>query len=274
MRLLLSTASVPHYGLERAMQLAKEAGCDGVEVAITELLDSQDADYLKHLIKRTGMPVLALRLSLDTTVPNITMSLALAKAVGAEVLVLRPPQLLNIAASQWLKYEYPKVKNNATCRVLFENSDEEGMFGFLPSRSLSNFADLAALGLFALDTSSVYAKKASVLKVWNSLKTNIGYVTLANFKKPNADHYLPTEGEIGLESLLERMAQGKYTGCISLLVRPQHLGESRRTLLVANLQEQVGFVRRFFPAEPVATPAAPAANAEPAAAEPAEAAAA
>jgi len=56
----LSTGSLYTYGLDRVFGLAKEAGFDGIEVLVDRRWDTRQADYLRHLMDRHGLPVVSL----------------------------------------------------------------------------------------------------------------------------------------------------------------------------------------------------------------------
>ena len=60
---LVHTDNLPHYGLDRVFEFAKEAGFDGLEVGIKALYDTQNPTYLKELEKRHKIKVKAFSLS-------------------------------------------------------------------------------------------------------------------------------------------------------------------------------------------------------------------
>src|SRR5690606_41949123 len=55
----LSTSSVFPEGTERAFALAAELGYDGVELMVTADRSTQEADRLRALVERYGVPVLS-----------------------------------------------------------------------------------------------------------------------------------------------------------------------------------------------------------------------
>ena len=56
----LSTGSLYNYSLSRVFALAAQTGYDCVEVLIDGRWDSRDANYLRDLSSRHGMPIAAL----------------------------------------------------------------------------------------------------------------------------------------------------------------------------------------------------------------------
>jgi sugar phosphate isomerase/epimerase len=245
MKLLFSTASLPHYGIVRAFQFAKQAGYSGMELVISKNFDTQNADYIKSVADETKMPVIALRLGLETTIKNIELAINLARKINIETLIFTPPLFLDFKAKQWIRFELQKYKQKEQYKIVFENTGDINLLGLLPSRSYNNFQELAELGNFSLDTSNVFAKKASLLKLWNALKDKIDYVTLSNYRR-NQDHILPMDGMLPLESLLDRMARHKYDKNICIKVHPKVLHEGDDQKVIHHLKETSEFVYKFF----------------------------
>ena len=62
MFLTLSTETLKGYGLNRIFQFAKEAGFDGIDLAMdTSEYDTLNADYIKQLIEATGLPIVSIQ---------------------------------------------------------------------------------------------------------------------------------------------------------------------------------------------------------------------
>ena len=58
---LVSTRSLTGYGLDKIFFLAKESGCDGIDLSIDFLLyDTIDAVYLDMLSGRHDMPIMSI----------------------------------------------------------------------------------------------------------------------------------------------------------------------------------------------------------------------
>jgi hypothetical protein len=58
---LLSTRSLLGYGLDKIFAIAKESGCDGIDLSIDfSLFDTLDTQYLDILSRRHDMPILSI----------------------------------------------------------------------------------------------------------------------------------------------------------------------------------------------------------------------
>ncbi len=99
-RIGMSTSAVYPLPTEQAFRLARLAGFDGVEVMVTKDEITQDADALLELSERYELPILSIHapvLLLTAFVwgrdPRVKLrkSAELAKAVGADTVVVHPP---------------------------------------------------------------------------------------------------------------------------------------------------------------------------------------
>ena len=96
----MSTSAVYPLPPERAFELAKAAGYDGVEVMVTNDENTQDAATLLELSARFGLPILSIHAPVlllthfvwgrDPAI-KLQKSAELARAVGASTVVVHPP---------------------------------------------------------------------------------------------------------------------------------------------------------------------------------------
>lgn len=95
----LSTSSVYPMGVAEGFSIAEDLGYDGMEVMVTHRAETQSAEKLNEYSQRFGLPIYSIHaptLLLTQQVwgsawDKLHRSAALAKAVGAEVVVAHPP---------------------------------------------------------------------------------------------------------------------------------------------------------------------------------------
>jgi sugar phosphate isomerase/epimerase len=92
-----STGSLYPFGLERVYDWAAEAGYDGVEVMMDERWDTHQDIYLRDLVEKHGVPILALHpplrrgawgLGPEETLVRVAR---LARRMEVPVVVAHPP---------------------------------------------------------------------------------------------------------------------------------------------------------------------------------------
>jgi sugar phosphate isomerase/epimerase len=98
---VFSTGSLYPFGLERVYAWISEAGFDGVEVMMDERWDTHQEAYLKGLVQRYGVPILAFhaplfrgawRLGPGETLVRVAR---LAARIEVPVVVAHPPPRLS-----------------------------------------------------------------------------------------------------------------------------------------------------------------------------------
>ena len=61
--LLLSTDTLPNYGLDLVFSIAKKAGYDGIDLAIWKGFDARDEEYVQKLAFNYDLPVYVVQTS-------------------------------------------------------------------------------------------------------------------------------------------------------------------------------------------------------------------
>ena len=97
--ILLSTGSLHTYGLNRAFELAAEAGYDGLEIIIDQRADTWQAHYLLRLSREVGLPIRAVHSPFLLGIPGwpvkegerILRTVELAETLGAKTIVVHLP---------------------------------------------------------------------------------------------------------------------------------------------------------------------------------------
>ncbi|GAA1816854.1 sugar phosphate isomerase/epimerase family protein [Nesterenkonia flava] len=95
----LSSSSVYPLGVAETFSMAEDLGYDGVEIMVTHRAETQQAEVLNSMVEKYGLPVMAIHaptLLLTQQVwgsawDKLHRSAALAKEVGAGVVVVHPP---------------------------------------------------------------------------------------------------------------------------------------------------------------------------------------
>ncbi len=96
MKLLLSTGSLHVYSPELSFKVAKESGCDGVEWVYQCSFHIAEAERLSRIspIKSVHAPFVKTK-DLGCVVDGFKKAVEFAKALGAEIVVMHPPCVLD-----------------------------------------------------------------------------------------------------------------------------------------------------------------------------------
>lgn len=232
MKIVLSSESLKGYGLNRIFGFAKEAGYDGIDLAMDPSEhDTMDENYIKQISDQTGLHVGSIQTPKTTTKNHIEDAISLAKKIGTKIIIIQPPKLLNVKLAKWLRDEIPKIRQRENISIALENASSETIFGFLPEHAMGSIGDLKKFKHVCLDTSRIAQKKEDLIRFYESIKKYLVHIHVSNFYKGKA--YAPPEmGVLPLESFLSKLKQDDFKGSISIKVRPQnfHVGDDQRML--------------------------------------------
>lgn len=243
--LTLCSDSLQNYGLHRIFRFAKDAGYDGVEIAITTDFDTQNAEYIQELVKEYELPVVAVSAARRTTKKRVLDAIKMAKDLNCQIVVIQPPDLFNFSLASWIKKEIPETRKREKMHICLENSDAKTFFGILPQYAMNSMADLKKFKAVSIDTANIMAKKLDLLGIYKELKENIYHIHLAD-ATTSKNHIMPGKGAVPLESLLTKLKEDKYRYAISLRIKATELRAGDDQEVMKRLGEAKGFYERYF----------------------------
>jgi sugar phosphate isomerase/epimerase len=246
MLITISTESLKGYGLNRIFGFAKQAGFDGIDLAMeTSDYDTLNADYIKELIEESGIPVTSIQTPKATSKTKIEAAVRMAKKLDTKIIVIQPPKLLNVKLVTWLKKEIPKIRQKENISIALENAPSKTMLGFIPEYSMNNIGELKKFKHACLDTSRSAEKKEDLIRVYKSLSKFLVQIHLSNVYRGKS--YAPPEtGILPIESFLSKLKQDKFKGVISLRIKPSNLKAGNDDKLLENITSSLKFCRKFL----------------------------
>lgn len=243
---LLSTDSLRGYGLNRIFIFAKEAGFEGIEIAMNmREYDTQNAEYLDTLQKETGLPIRAVKIFSGSTVKQTEMALELAHKVQAKVVVIEPPRFFDFKYKEWMRKQVPMLRKKYGLKIALMNGPSEYMWGVIPGRAMTSIPDLQSFKEVCLDVSNLYGKKLDLIRAYEMMKSSMVHVHLSNVFK-GKEHSLLHEGIMPLESFLTKLKRDQYEHDLSLVVRPKALAAGDDKILQRSLKQSVDFYQKYM----------------------------
>ena len=244
--LILSSGSLPHYGLERVFDFAKKAKYDGIEIAITpENFDTQNPAYLKKLEKRSGVPIKAFALESKGEESILEPFQHTVREFPGATLNLAPAKVLSFAYKAWMSDLIPRLARKYDLRVCRRNVSNKVMFGFIPERTASSLVDVKEAGNVCLDLTVVGLANEEIIRLIPFLGEKLKVVYLSNLQR-NMPYSLPQNGVLPVESFLTKLAQVRFRGDFVLRVNPAQLAEGEDEKVVELLIESREFFEKYF----------------------------
>ena len=248
---IFSTGSLYPFGLQRTYAWAAETGFDGVEIMMDERWDTHQDFYLRDLAERNGIRILALHPPLRRGAWNLepgetlVRSAALAKKVGAQVVVAHPPPP-GRTLDRWRDGPLRRARGQGVS-VAVENMPRSQPSGIFSIRRRANCylpEHLLGLGDVTLDTSHVGASKVDLMRAYTVLSGQLRHVHLSDSDLTGGDqHRLPGRGRLPLKPFLFALAQDGYTGAVSLELKPWPLGTPDPEAILERMRAALRFTR-------------------------------
>jgi len=261
MRFALSTGSLYTYGPDRVFALAAEAGFDGVEVFVDPRFDTRQPVYLRRLMERYGLPILSVhapfrpqRLAAwpQTQPKSIAATAELARAVGAEVIIVHLPRLRERAYVRWLRNDlraWQRAHPNPVVAV--ENMPLKWIRWWpiapLDLWRMNRLEEWGAFPHLNLDTTHLATKGLDPLMVYERLRQRVVHVHLSNARREGRrirEHRCLEDGFLPLGAFLDRLAQDGYDGIVTVELEPKFLEAEDEEKVRSHLRQQIVFCQQ------------------------------
>ncbi|MGH2768541.1 MAG: sugar phosphate isomerase/epimerase family protein [Actinomycetota bacterium] len=232
------------WELDRAFGAIAEAGFKGMELMVTGDPDTQSAEAPLRLAKQEGLEIVALHAPMllltrrvwgPRFLPIIERSVALAKELGAGVVVIHPPFLWELGYQAWMLGRLNSYRSEHRIRIAVEN-----MFRFwlldraLPTYRWTSPKDLERFGEMTLDTSHCGVEEQDILEELDRVGGQIAHVHLSDSRANHRDnHAFPASGVLPLDRFLKRLPETGFAGAVSLELDLRDLAGDRTALVEA-----------------------------------------
>jgi len=244
--IILSTDSLKGYGLNRIFELAKEAEYDGLDLTVDfSQYDTYNGDYIKKLVEETGIPVHAVSAPGQIKAEKIKELVAMAKKIGAKVVILQPPKILDFKLAGWLKVEIPRLREKEFISIALENSPGSTFLGFIPEHAMSNSDELKNFKHVCLDTSRLGESRKDLMRSYATFRKYLVHIHLSNLFH-GKKYAPPKEGILPLESFLTKLKQDRYPGAISIKVLAKFLHAGEDDKVVDGLKDIKKYYDKYY----------------------------
>jgi sugar phosphate isomerase/epimerase len=248
---VFSTGSLYTFGLDRVYAWISEAGYDGVEIMMDERWDTHQEAYLRDLVERYGVPILALHpplrrgawgLGPEDTLVRVAR---LASRMEVPVVVAHPPPP-GRPLERWKAGPLREAREQGVV-VAVENMPRSRSAGMFDVRRKSCYLPehLEGVGQVTLDTSHAGASKVDILRAHSVLAAQLRHIHLSdsNLEVGRDEHRLPGKGRLPLKPFLAALGASGYPGAVSLELKPWPLGTPDPEAILERMRAALRFTR-------------------------------
>jgi sugar phosphate isomerase/epimerase len=235
--------------------------------------DTRQPVYLRRLVSKHGIPILALHSPFVAKVPGwptdqlgrLRETVALAQELGVPVVVAHLPLRLHLLSVEWhgqrsstVHLPFPRLRRDAYARFLCEELDAfESSSGVkvavenMPARrflglKLDRFRwntpdELARFRHVTLDATHLATWGTDLLAAYARLRDQLVHVHLSNFD--GREHRLPDAGDLPLDVLLQQLAAGGFVGTVTVECDPSAMEAASPARASVAAQQALDFCR-------------------------------
>jgi sugar phosphate isomerase/epimerase len=241
--------------VDRAFEVVKSAGAEGVEVMVTQSPETQSPGELERLAQRHDLPIVAVhapQLLLTRSVfssnplEKVRRTAELCKALDVQTIVLHPPYLWQPRYAMWLIHELEEILAGSP-EITMENMYPVHV-GTRRMR-FHRFGDLTALHRFphvTLDTSHLAVAEEDIVEAYRRLADRVVHVHLSDNRGKGRDSHAPLgKGVLPLEDFVKTLDHPKLRS-IALEIEPGPQMQDARSL-ERLFGDSLDLVRRQLP---------------------------
>ncbi len=213
---LLSTDTLSSYGLDLVFDVAKEAGYDGIDLALWKNFDSWNTSYVKKLVAKHDMPIKVVQISDNVNIKEMHKAIDICEAIGADTIAINPPKIFNLKAYTYLsdnlkklRDEYPHIKFSII------NPEDATLFALpMPKYRFANIVEIIKKhgSYLGLDVANLDAD-AFEDDFMRKLAQFVPYTSVVYFSdktKLGKWHVLPGDGVLKLQAFLKKLKTTGY----------------------------------------------------------------
>lgn len=237
---LLSSDSLPGYGLDLVFEVAKKAWFDGLDLATWKNFDAWNTDYVKKLSETHDLPVKVIQISDSVNAKELNQALDLCEATGADTITINAPKFLDFKAYNFIVDNLPEYrKSNPDISFSIINPVDATVFALpIPKYRFTNIVEIVKkygnyLGL-DIATLDEEALENDFMRKIDQFAPYISVLYFSDKTKLGEPHRLPGEGVLKLSKLLKKFKANGYNRYMStkLEINKGNLSDSEKVVLM------------------------------------------
>jgi len=222
---LFSTDSLSWYGLDLLFALVKEAGFDGIDLAIWKNFDSRKIDYVKKLSETYQLPIKVIQTSDNLNNKEIHRAIDLCYELGADTITINAPKFFNFKAFSFITDNILKRrKEHKSIHFTIINPEDSSIFALpIPKYRFSNMVEIVKkylcyiwLDISNLDSDSF---ESDFLRKMKDFLPYLSVIYFSDKNKVGTWHILPGDWVLKLPTFLKKLKEYGYNRYISTKIQ-------------------------------------------------------
>ena len=222
---IFSSDSLSGYGLDLVFDLVKEAGFDGLDLAIWKNFDARKVDYVKKLSETYKLPVRVIQTSDNLNDKEINRAIDLCYALWADTIAINAPKFFNFKTFSFISDNILKRrKENKSIHFAIINPEDSSLFALpIPKYRFSNMVEIVKkyLCYIWLDVANLDsdAFETDFMRKIKDFLPYLAVVYLSDKTRVGDWHILPGDWVLKLEAFLKKLKEFGYNRYVSTKIK-------------------------------------------------------
>jgi len=249
---LFSTDSLSGYWLDLVFQLVKEAGFDGIDLAIWKNFDSRKVDYVKKLSENYELPIRVIQTSDNLNDKEINRAIDLCYELNVDTITINAPKFFNFKTFNFITDNIlQRRKANKNIHFSIINPEDSSLFALpIPKYRFSNMVEIVKkylcyvwLDVANLDSDSF---ESDFLRKMKSFLPYLSVVYLSDKSRVWEWHILPGDWVLKLPTFLKKLKEYWYNRYISTKIKitKSDLVDSDKIKLI--LKKSRNYIQEYY----------------------------
>ncbi len=221
---LISTDSLPGFGLDLIFDLAKSSWFDGVDLAMWKNFDAWNVDYVKKISKNYDLPIRVVQVSNNVNEKELNKALDICDATWADTICINSPKYFNYKSFNFLSDNinfYRKHNKNLNFAII--NPEDSNFFALpIPKYRFTNIVEIIKKYwcYIWLDISNMNIDwfESIFMRKLNDFLPYVAVLYFSDKTKVGEWHVLPGDWIMKLPGLLKKLKQSWFYRYISIKV--------------------------------------------------------
>lgn len=220
-KVLFSTDSLSWYGLDLIFSIAKESGCDGIDLALWKNFDARHDSYVKKLATKYELPVYIVQTSPKVNAKELNQAVTICEQTGAKYISINAPSYFDVKTFTFLTNNlstYQKQYPDITFTIITPDTSAMPYLPF-PKYRFRNIGEIikkynsnVGLDISAIDEETL---ENMVIPKMSEIVSHTAVCYISDRKKEQY-HLLPGDGSYDLPLVMKTLSKSKYTGYFSI----------------------------------------------------------
>lgn len=250
--LLLSTDTLPNYGLDLIFNMAKSYWFDGIDLAMRKWFDAWDEEYVQKLSLHHDLPVYIVQTSAKLNQKELDKALDICQATNCDTICINAPKITDFKVYDFIADNLKVYKDsNPDIHFTVRNPKDSKLFALpIPEFRFNNIIDIVKkydcyiwLDVSNLDTDlfeNEFTRKI------DDYAPYISVIYISDKTKNGKTHLALWDGTLDLKTFFRRLKKCWYSRPMSvkLDLKPSEL--ANKTILKKQFKKIRSYYDKFF----------------------------